>query len=306
MPPVSAKIIVNPYAGRWKAREHVPAVRAAFERRKLPYDLTVTERPGEAIKIARSAVLAGYSPVVAVGGDGTYGEVVNGVMAAAGDGPSVPFGIIPLGTANDLAFALNIPQDVEQAVEIIARGHTRPIDVGRVNGRYFANNSAVGLEPVITLENARLVRVKGIVRYLLAALICIGRRPQWEMDLTWEDGAYRGSTVLVSVGNQRRTGGVFFMTPSAEPDDGQLDFVFAPNLSRLKLLRLLPLTFSGAHVQRPEVTEARCQNLTIRSRPGTPIQADGEVFELSAEEICYEVLPGRLTAIVPDGTTNPA
>ncbi len=89
------------------------------------------------------------------------------------------------------------------------------------------------------------------------------------------------------------------MTPRADPDDGYLDFVFAGELSRLKLLRLLPTTFDGSHVERPEVTYVRTTPLTIECDPPTPIQADGELFTLSETHIEYTILPGRLRVIVP-------
>jgi diacylglycerol kinase (ATP) len=89
------------------------------------------------------------------------------------------------------------------------------------------------------------------------------------------------------------------MTPRAEPDDGCLDFVFARKVGRLKLLRLLPTTFDGSHVDRPEIDYARTTRLTIDCDPPTPIQADGELFELSATHVEYTILPGRLRLIVP-------
>jgi YegS/Rv2252/BmrU family lipid kinase len=294
----TAKVIVNPYAGRWKAQAQIPQVRAALDHHRVAYNLLVTEAAGEGIEIAKTAAQAGFSPIVAVGGDSTISEVINGLITAAGESPTVPMGIIPLGTANDLAYALGLPVEIEPATALIARGQTRIVDAGRVNGRHFGNNSAVGLEPVISQQNDRLVRVKGTIRYLLAALICIMRQPQWTMTLEWDDGRYEGSVLLVSVGNTRRTGGVFFMTPEAKMDDGRLDFVFAPSMSRLKTLRLLPMTFNGSHVQRPEVTYLRTTRLQITCHPGTPIQADGEVFETDTTKILYEVLPNKLTVIV--------
>jgi diacylglycerol kinase (ATP) len=293
----TAKVILNPYAGRWKAQESMPQVEAALDRAGMAYDLVVTQRVDEGIDLAAEAARAGFDPVLAVGGDSTCSEVINGLVAAAGEAPTTPMGIIPLGTANDLAFGLGIPSDVEAAVEVIARRQTRLIDVGRVNGRHFGNNSAVGLEPMVTLENERLVRVKGIIRYLLAALICIMRRPRWTMSLEWDDGRHEGPVLLVSVGNTRRTGGIFFMTPEAELDDGLLDFVFAPTMSRLKTLRLLPMTFDGSHTRRPEVSYLRATRLHITSQPGTPIQADGEVFDRDADDILYEIIPHKLTII---------
>ncbi len=294
----TAKIIVNPYAGRWKAKAQIPQVEEALKRHGIVYDLAVTQRADEGIEMAREAAHAGFSPIVACGGDSTLSEVVNGLITAAGTAPTTTMGIIPLGTANDLAYALDIPTEIDAAVAAIARGEIRNIDAGRVNGRCFGNNSAVGLEPVISQENDRLVRIKGTVRYLLAALICILRQPRWTMTLEWDDGQYEGPVLLVSVGNTRRTGGVFFMTPQAEFDDGLLDFVFAPTMSRFKTLRLLPMTFNGSHIERPEVTYKSTTRLRIRCQPETPIQADGEVFESGTTEILYEVLPGKLSVIV--------
>lgn len=304
----TAKIIVNPYAGRWQARDRIPELEATLAHADIPYHLAVSQKPDGGIALAYAAALEGFSPIVAVGGDGTCGQVVNGLLQAAGEHTSLPMGIIPLGTANDLAFSLGISTDMKRAVEVIAQGQSTLIDVGRVNGRYFANNSAVGLEPTITLENARLVGIKGTVRYLIATLICIARRPVWQMKLTWDSGEYDGGVILVSVGNGRRTGGLFFMTPKAQLDDGKLDFVFGPNMSRLALLRLLPQTLKGTHIQRPQVRYHQATQLQIYSRPGTPIHADGEVFALDTHEIQYKIIPRKLPVLggksIPEA--NPA
>lgn len=296
----TAKIIVNPYAGRWKAEAAIPDIERACHEIGLDYELAVTEGPEHGIELAREAALAGFSPVVSAGGDGSISEVVNGLMQAAGDEMSVPFGVIPLGSADDFADMLGLVKDVTAACRTILAGHTRVVDVGCVNGRFFDNNSAIGLEPMVTITQAAMKRVKGTPRYILAALKTIlGHRP-WHVRLVWDDGEYEGPAALVSVGNTRRTGGAFWMTPRAEPDDGYLDFVFTEKLGRLKLLRLLPMTFDGSHVERPEISYARTTRLTIECDPPTPVQADGELFDLSATHIEYTVLPGRLRLIVPE------
>jgi len=294
-----AKIIVNPYAGRWKARAAIPEIERACQKIGLDYELAVTEGPNHGIELAREAARAGFSPIVSAGGDGSISEVVNGLMQAAGDGVTVPFGVIPLGSADDFADMLGLEKDAEMACRVILAGHTRAIDVGCVNGRFFDNNSAIGLEPMVSITQAAMKRVKGTPRYVLAALKTILSHRPWHVRLTWDGGEYDGPAALVSVGNNRRTGGAFWMTPRAEPDDGYLDFVFTGKLGRLKLLRLLPTTFDGSHVERPEVTYARTTRLTIECDPPTPIQADGELFDLSASHIEYSILPGRLPVIVP-------
>jgi len=294
-----ARIIVNPYAGRWKAQAAIPDIERACQEIGLDYDLVVTEGPNHGIELAREAALAGFSPIVSAGGDGSISEVVNGLMQAADGGEAGPLGIIPLGSADDFADMLGLGKTVEAACRVILAGHTRLVDVGCVNGRYFDNNSAVGLEPMVTRTQMAMKRIKGTPRYVLAALRTILSHKPWHMRLAWDGGEYDGPVALVSVGNTRRTGGAFWMTPRAEMDDSYLDFVFAGGLGRLKLLRLLPTTFDGSHVERPEVTYLRTTRLTIECDPPTPIQADGELFDLSATRIDYTILPGRLRVIVP-------
>lgn len=295
----TAKIIVNPYAGRWKAQTAVRDIEQACHKIGLDYELVVTSGPGHGIELARAAAVAGFSPIVAAGGDGSISEVVNGLVQAAGDDVAGPLGVIPLGSADDFPDMLGLEKGIEAACRVILAGHTRSIDVGCVNGRFFDNNSAIGLEPMVTITQSAMKRIKGTPRYILAALRTILSHRPWHVRLAWDDGEYEGPVALVSVGNTRRTGGAFWMTPRAEPDDGYLDFVYAGKLGRIKLLRLLPTTFDGSHIEHSEVTYARTTRLTIECDPPTPIQADGELFEPSATHIEYTILPGRLQVIVP-------
>lgn len=295
----TAKIILNPYAGRWKARAAIPAIERACHKVGLDYEMVITEGPNHGIELAREAVLAGFSPIVSAGGDGSISEVVNGLVQAAGEDVAGPLGIIPLGSADDFADMLGLEKDIEAACRTILAGHTRVVDVGCVNGRFFDNNSALGLEPMVTATQAAMKHVRGTPRYVLAAVRAILSHKPWYMRLAWDEGEYAGPVSLVSVGNTCRTGGAFWMTPRAVPDDGYLDFICASGLSRMKLLRLLPTTFDGSHIERPEVTYARATWLTVECDPPTPIQADGELFELSATYAHYRVLPGKLRVIVP-------
>lgn len=292
-----ATVILNPYANHWQTRARRPAVEAALGAAEIAYVLRETAGPGHAETLARVAAASGDLPLVAAGGDGLIGEIVNGLVRAGSRGP---LGIMPLGTANDLADVLGIPRDLSQAAGVIASGARRIIDLGVVNGRAFANNSGVGLEAAVTLAHMGLRRLHGVIRYLAAAMLTVVRRPTWHARLAWDGGAYEGSLTLVSVGNTRRTGGVFFMTPDAAPDDGLLDVVFGPAMSRPRLLRLLPMTMKGTHVRRPEVRSFRTTSLRIAVEPGAPVQADGEIVATDATEIVYSVLPAALEVLVPE------
>ncbi len=290
------KVILNPYAGRWKAKTYIEPLQQTLRRLDIPFEMTITQGPGEGITVARQAVEAGFETVVAAGGDSTISEVVNGLMQAAGDDIAGTLGIVPLGTANDLVYALDIPLDLTAACHRLRANQTRLIDVCRVNDRYFDNNSAVGLEPSVTLEAERITYIKGIARYLVAALRVIWRQPSWYARIEWDNGHYEGAVSLISVGNGPRTGG-FFLTPNARLDDGKLDFVFAPAMGRWRLLRLLPQTLSGKHIHHPEVTYLQTTHLRVEIDE-TPLHTDGEIITRRAKYLTYTILPQKLRVLV--------
>lgn len=295
-----AKIILNPYANRWGARDQAPAVEAACRAAGLAYDLTISAGPGDAIPLAQAAAEdPAYDAVVAAGGDGTINEVINGVLLAAGGQTTKPFGILPIGTANDFARMAGLPLTVAESVAVVAAGHTRQIDGGQVNERFFVNNSAAAMEPMVTIENIRLTRLSGEIRYMVALLSALSKLKPWQMQITWDGGGYEGPAYLLSVCNSPRTGG-FMMAPGAEIDDGLFDMVFAPQVSMPTVLKILAGLIRGTHINHPAVTFCRTTQITVHSRPGTPLHADGELFTESAEFIRYQILPGRVTLLSPE------
>jgi diacylglycerol kinase (ATP) len=291
------KVILNANSGTLSSELKVESIRQGMQAAKLDYELIVTDHPAQGFEVAQQAAREGWPVVVAAGGDGTINEVVNGLMQGHGDGVGPSLSILPLGTANDLADELKLSRDISVACQRIAKGETRLIDVGLVNGRYFANNSAVGLEPVISLINDSMRQIKGNTRYIVAALRGILQAKPWTMRLSWDNGMYEGPITLVSVGNSPRTGGAFYMTPQAKVDDGLLDFVYAGSMNRWQMLKLLPQTFSGKHIHHPLVVYQKTKSLSITASPATPIQTDGEVFETGATEVHYQVLPQKLRVI---------
>ena len=296
---MTAKVILNPYSGRWKARGMRPEAEEALQGADVEYEMVESEAPGECLPLAEAAARQGFSPIIAAGGDGTIGEVVNGMRRARPDGVLGPLGILPLGTANDLVHNLGLPLDLEGAASAIAGGNTRRIDLGMANEWVFANNSAVGLEPVVTLHNIRMVRLQGVLRYLVAALRAIMDRPEWEMRLEWDDGEYQGPVSLVSVGNCPVTGGLFRMAPAADPTDGKLTFVYGHAPSRLKMLSLLPRTISGGYVNDPAMHQHHATRLRIEIPATTPIQVDGELRHEALSQVTYQALPAQLDILAP-------
>jgi diacylglycerol kinase (ATP) len=300
---MTTKIILNPYAGRWLAQAKKDELEIALKDAGLEYELDVTSGPGNAIELARQAVSQGFNPIIAAGGDGTYSEVVNGIAVANGNDGSITFGVIPLGSANDLVDNLNLPKDIPAAVQVIADGHTRMIDLCQVNDRYFDNNAAIGLEPYITLIQQRLKRLKGSFRYMTATLLGVKDKPQWNMSLEWEGGSYDGPVTLVTVGNSPRTGGVFYMTPHADPFDGLLTFVHGFMPTRRKILTLLPRTMNpgeGSYVEHPDIHEISSPWLKVSSEQPTPAHADGEIFSEQIHDLEYRVIPQSLPILMPN------
>jgi len=249
------------------------------------------------IELARQAALEGYAPVVAAGGDGTVSEVMNGLVQAAGGGLAGPMGIIPLGSANDLPVQLGLPLDVEGACRRLCEGQERVIDVGRVNDHYFDNDVGVGFEPQVTIEARKIQWLRGTLIYIVAVFRALRSYQQPHMTVEWDGGRASEPMLLVSVGNGNVTGGAFRLTPEAELDDGLLDFVFSTAMSRLQILRFLPLVFSGQHIHRPEVTHGRTTRLTITSDDPLSVGADGEIISTEAHHLEFEIIPRKLRVI---------
>jgi diacylglycerol kinase (ATP) len=307
---VKAKVILNPYAGRWTALARREEAEAALRSAGIDYELVATEGPDHGVALAEQAVCAGFSPIISAGGDGSISEVVNGMVKAAeknGRSSDVPLGILPLGSANDLVDNLGLPRDLPSAAAVIAAGKTHRMDLCQVsagNGlapRYFDNNAAIGLEPYITLIQQRIQRLHGTLRYLTATLMGIADNPQWTMHLEWEGGEYHGPVTLVTVGNNPRTGGLFYVTPHANAFDGLLTFVYGYLPTRRQIMRVLPRLMKagpGSYVEHPSIHEIHSPWLRVHSDQPTPMHADGEIQSTGVQDVEYRVFPGRMPVLL--------
>jgi len=305
-------VILNPYARRGTAAELKPRVLEGLRTHGLEFDLVETSGPGDAVRLAREACDAGYTTIVAVGGDGTIHETVNGLQQAGMGPDDVTLGIVPTGSGNDFVKMLNLPSDDPMvACERIARGRTRIVDIGLVktliaqdgphipsgegSSRYFVNALGIGFDALVALETYKITWLTGLPLYLIAVIRALALRyltPHMDIDL---DGhRISQSTTLVAIGNGRCQAGGFWLTPDAEVDDGQFDLAIARQLSRLGILRLLPEAMQGTHVDKEPVTMARARHVAIRTASPLPVQADGEILATAATYLEAEVVPRRL------------
>ena len=299
---MSAKVILNPYSNRWNSQKRWTQADAALKAAGVRFDLSVSEHKGHIIELAEQAAREGFSPIIVAGGDGSIGEAVNGLARAAVSEtePLGPLGILPVGSANDLAYALGLPTDLNESAKVIARGTTRAMDLGKLNDRYFANNSAAGLEPYVTTKHEKIHWIKGIGRYLVGAVQAIMDKPEWQGHVKWDDGEYNGKLSLISIGNGRRSGG-FFMTPHADPFDGKLTFAYAYRATRAGMFQALPKAMNegtGNYTELEGIHEIHATRVSIHLDSPSPAHTDGELLPEWIKDFEYQIQPKRLKILV--------
>jgi len=298
-----AKVVLNPYSNRWNSQKRWPDAEAALKAAGVEFELAVSQKKGQVVELAEEAARSGFSPIIAAGGDGTISETVYGLVRAARSDtePVGPFGVIPLGSANDFLFNAGMSPDLNESARVIAAGKIHSIDLGFLNGRCFVNNSAAGLEPYTTIKHERIHWIKGMVRYLVAAIWAIVDKPEWNGEVKWDDGVYSGPLTLVTVGNGRRTGG-FFMTPHADLMDGKLTLAYGYRDTRLGMFAILPRTFkegAGSYIEADGMYEYHSTKISIHLDHPSPAHTDGELFPNYLQDFEYSIQPGRLQLLAP-------
>ena len=300
---MTAKVILNPYSNRWNSQKRWPEAESALKAAGVDFDTVISQKKGQIVELAEQAVHEKCSLIIIAGGDGSIGDAANGLMRAvqSRNGKLIPLGIMPTGSANDLAYALGLPTDLKEAAKVIGAGKTRQMDLGKLNDRYFVNNSAAGLEPYVTIKHEKIRGIKGIVRYLVAAVQAIMDKPEWHGNVKWDVGEFNGKLSFISIGNGRRTGG-FFMTPHADLFDGKLTLAFGYRGTRLGLFQALPRAFNedkGSYVEMEGMREVHATRIAIHLDMPSPAHTDGELFPDWMQDFEYQILPKCLNIIVP-------
>lgn len=231
--------------------------------------------------------------VIVAGGDGTVNAAVQGLARSR-----LALGIIPLGTANNLARTLGIPSDIEAASAVSAGELRRRIDLGWVNDRYFCTTASIGLSVQITEELSHNdKRTWGPIAYALTAARVIRRARPIHATIEWEGGSCQSRTVQIVVGNGRYYGAALAVAEDATIDDARLDFYSLEVRHWWELLKLVPSLKRGTHGKRDEVEALRGRSFLIRTRERMPIDLDGE---LGAETPAhFRVVPRALEVLVP-------
>jgi YegS/Rv2252/BmrU family lipid kinase len=284
-------VLVNPSAGGGRAAKLLPELEGALRARDLEYRLLLTTSVEHGCEEARRAAAAAEIPVV-MSGDGLVGQV--GGMLAGGD---VPMGVIPGGRGNDLARVLGIPAEIPGAVDLLAAGSTRAIDVGEVNGRRFLGIASCGFDSDANRIANQARVVKGKLVYLYAALRALAAWKPASFELALDGDPRRFIGFSVAAANSKAFGGGMFLAPDAELDDGKLDVVWISGTAKLRYLANLPTVFKGRHIERDEVHVARAAEVRISADRPFAVYADGD--HLADLPATIRLLPRALNVIAP-------
>jgi diacylglycerol kinase (ATP) len=298
--PRKVKLILNPVANHGRSLQVAADLRPLMA--EYNADWSGTDYPGHAAELARQAGEQGYDLVVAVGGDGTVHEVVNGLMQVP-EKKRPALGIVPLGSGNDFAHILGLPDDPAEALQSALKGSPHVLDVARVrdqNGReeYFNNTLGIGFDGVVTIRSRKITRIHGFMMYLVAVVqtIILNFKPM-NLHVETESETWDQATLMLTLGNGPREGGGFLVTPDAKLDDGILHYATIRKVSRLMMFRLIPEVMKGTHGRFKPVRMGTCRKMAVSSDVPLYVHADGEIyagFGTDIRRLAIEILPGAV------------
>ena len=315
MPETNTKwlVVVNPMASVGKCEKDWPHIKQLLVNEGIEFDSVLTEYPQHAIEIVRDAIInKGYRKFIAVGGDGTNNEVINGIFTQ----DQVPFNEItmaalPIGTGNDWRRTFDIPLEYDKVIKIIKAGHTFAHDIGKLTyyndgdtkTRYFLNAAGTGLdEMVCNSTNTMKQKGKGgTIRYLISLVKCILTYKVTHIQLTIDDELVFDDNILsLSLGNCRFNGGGMMMMPHAVPNDGQFDITVIKKVSIFKFAANVKNLYDGSFIKKiNEVNTFRGKKVRIVSIPPHSLKVETEGENLKNSPFDFEMLPKAINMIVP-------
>jgi YegS/Rv2252/BmrU family lipid kinase len=296
----TAILIANPTSGSYTQHAHRIEETISFLRKRgWQADLRLTQVAGDAHRLAREAVEQRVDIVVAVGGDGTINEIIQELA-----GSETALGVLPWGTVNVWAREVGIPMDNVGAQEVLVKGLTRRIDLGKVNDRYFLLMAGIGFDGEVThaVEKKPAKRL-GVLGYLLVGTWLGLGYPDFRTSLEIDGHVVKINALQIIIGNTQLYGGALKYTWQAKCDDGLLDICILRKQSMLRRFMVLLDFLLHRDQRRQWVRYEKCTTVKIRTRHPVAIQADGDPMGYTPEgnaPITFTVVPGALKVIVPE------
>jgi YegS/Rv2252/BmrU family lipid kinase len=306
--PARTLVVLNPSSRRGGIRRRWAALERRLRAALGPLEVERTSGPGSARRLAREAARAGIERLVVAGGDGTLSEVASGVLAA-GLGDRVEIGVLPLGTGSDLARSLGVARSTRAAIEVLARGAARSIDAGRVEYRdrdgrpaatWFANIASFGVSAlVVERVNRGPKGLIGRASFGLATLPALAAYRCQPVAIRVDgERVHEGPLVLGAVANGCFFGGGMRVAPGARLDDGLLDVVVVPEISKLGLVRRLPKLYPGTHLDGVTARLHRGKEVVAEAAAGEVwLEVDGD--RVGALPARFAVVPAALRVLGP-------
>ena len=269
-----ARIIYNPTSGREIFKKHLAEVLETLENAGYETSCHATTAEGDAIEAARIAVERRYDLVVAAGGDGTINEVVNG-MAEQEYRPKL--GIIPVGTTNDFARALQIPRDIVAAAEIIAKGDLIPVDIGRMNEKYFINIAGGGRLTELTYDvPSKLKTMIGQLAYYLKGIEMLPSIKATHLNIEYDGKLFDGEVMLFLVGLTNSVGGFEKLAPNSSINDGMFSLLILKKINLADFIRIATLALRGEHINDQNVLYTKANRIKVSTDEKVQLNLDGE------------------------------
>jgi diacylglycerol kinase (ATP) len=297
--PDSWFVIVNPVSGGGRTRRHLPRLCAALDRRRLPHECVTTTAAGDARRLVTKALADGHRRLLALGGDGSFHELVNGLVAQAEVPPAQCLvAVAAHGTGNDWARTMQVPDDPEQLAACMARARGRRVDLGmaedaRGQRLAFHNVAGAGLDAEVLRRLPR--RGPRILAYLAGLARTLPRYRAPEFELTIDGRQQSGRFLLVLAANGPRCGGGMRLAGDAALDDGWLDLVTVAPVSVPRAMAALPKLFDGRLAGHPAFRVVRCRSVTIHARPPCGVELDGQ--PAGETPVRLSLLPAALQAL---------
>lgn len=264
--------IVNLKSGHGSGEKNLKKITAYCDKNNIEYKVHITQEAGHATRLATELVERGSKTIVAIGGDGTFSEVLNGITSFE----KTSLGFIPSGRGNDFAHGLGLPLDPIKALEIIIKNEPLALDYIQVGDKRCLNVAGTGLD-IDVLK--RVAGRQGKMTYLGSLLYCVWHFDPYSIDVTVNGETTNYKAVMVGICNGTQFGGGMKLSPNSRLDDGLLDVIIIQMPENGKILSPLFKFLKGKHLDLPITKVIQCEEVIIRPTDGRPVQMDGEIKE---------------------------